>query len=168
MRDPCALHDPEAALAMRAALAPSFMSLRRILVQLCGLMLLSGSHRAETHDGIAVTLAALKPEFARVEDALREAAAARPRRFSQVTPLRSVAAEVGAAMRMMEQAISARGEGLARAEDALALLMRAQRRLLAVSDDRNGMAMVGFSHACCCGSSPPVAVLSCNSSPDFR
>ena len=157
-RDPCDLHDPEAALAMRVALAPSFMTLRRLLVQLCGLMLLSGGRRAETQDGIAVTLVAVKPELATVQDRLREADAG-PWRFAQVTPLRAAAADVEAAIRLMEGAMTARGEGLG--GDALALLIRAQRRLLAVSDDRRGMAMVGFSQACCCGPYPQAAGLSC-------
>jgi hypothetical protein len=137
------------------------MALRRLLVQLCGLILLSGGRRAETHDGIAVTLAALRPDLAAVRDALGEAEAG-PWRFAKVRPLRAAAADVEAAMRIMEQAITARGEGLAQAEDAQALLMRAQRRLLAVSDDGAGMAMVGFSHACCCGPHPQAAALSCN------
>jgi hypothetical protein len=82
--------------------------------------------------------------------------------FAQVTPLLGAAADVEAAMRIMAQAITARGEGLAQAADAQALLMRAQRRLLAASDDRAGMAMVGFSHACCCGPQPQAVALSCN------
>ena len=162
MRDPCDLHDPEAAQAMRAALAPPYMTLRRLLVQLCGLMLLSGGRRAETQDGIAVTLVAVKPELAEVQDRLWEADVARPWRFSQVAPLRAAAADVEAAIRLMERAMTAGGDGLLRAGDALALLLRAQRRLLAVSDDRNGMAMVGFSQACCCGAYPPAAGLSCS------
>jgi hypothetical protein len=162
MRAPCDLHDAEAALAMRAALAPPFMTLRRLLVQLCGLMLLSGGRRAETHDGIAVTLAALRVDHAAVQDALRQAQGMRPWHFAQVTPLLGAAADVEAAMRIMAQAITARGEGLAQAADAQALLMRAQRRLLAASDDRAGMAMVGFSHACCCGPQPQAVALSCN------
>ena len=161
-RDLCDLHDPEAALALRAALAPPFVALRRLLVQLCGLILLSGGRRAETQDGIAVTLVAVKPELAAVQDRLRQADAG-PGRFRQVTPLRVAAADVEAAIRLMERAMTARGDGLLPAGDALALLLRAQRRLLAVSDDRNGMAMVGFSHACCCGPYPQVAALSCNS-----
>jgi hypothetical protein len=159
-RDPCDLHDQEAALAMRAALAPSFMTLRRLLVQLCGLMLLSGGRRAETQDGIAVTLVAVKPELATVQDRLREADAG-PWRFAQVTPLRAAAADVEAAVDLMQRAMTAQSQGLLRAGDALALLIRAQRRLLAVSDDRRGMAMVGFSQACCCGPYPQAAGLSC-------
>jgi hypothetical protein len=103
----------------------------------------------------------VKPELAAVQERLREADAG-PWRFAQITPLRAAAADVEAAMRLMEQAMTARGDGLLRAGDALALLIRAQRRLLAVSDDRSGMAMVSFSHACCCGPYPQAASLSCN------
>ena len=144
---------------MRAALAPPFMSLRRLLVQLSGLMLLSGGRRGETHDGIAVSLVALRPELAAVHERLREAD---PRRFPQGAPVLAAAAAIEAAMRIMERALTARGEGRGEDSDALALLMSAQRRLMAVSDDRDGMAMVGFSHACCCGSTPQTAPLSCN------
>jgi hypothetical protein len=62
---------------MRAALAPPLIALRRLLSQLCGLMLLSGGRRAETRDGIAVTLVTVNLELAAVQDRLREADAGR-------------------------------------------------------------------------------------------
>ncbi|MBW4025554.1 MAG: hypothetical protein HIU92_20950 [Proteobacteria bacterium] len=160
--DPCAVHDADAAVTMRAALAPSFMALRRILVQLCGLMLLMDGRRAESREGRAVTLAALQPELAEVVDALHGAETMLGRRTARMQPMLAAGAEIETARATLARACAVSAAGQHSAGDVLALLQRAQRRLLAVSDDRAGLAMVGFTHACCCTPIPQAAALGCH------
>jgi hypothetical protein len=142
----CAVHEP-AALQARAAAAPVFTTLRRMLMQLCGLLLLYRGSRPATREGIATTLAALRQEHKDAIDYLNELQEAGSPDVEYVI---SAARYVRIVITQLERSLAANGGGIERAEAALPLLQRAQRLLLAASDDAAGMAMVGFSHACCC------------------
>jgi hypothetical protein len=150
----CAVHD-EAALQARVALAPVYMTLRRMLMQLCGLLLLYRGRSPATREGIATTLAALRQEHQDAADRLDELQASGAQ---EAGPIISAARYVQIVITQFERSLAANGGGIERAEAVLPLLQRAQRLLLAASDDQAGMAMVGFSHACCCAP----ARLSCN------
>ncbi len=126
-----------------------FITLRRMLMQICGLVLLYRGSRPATREGIATTLAALRQEHKDATDLLNELRAAGSPDAAYII---AAARYVGSSIAQLERSL-ARGGDLARAEATLPLLQRAQRLLLAVSDDQAGMAMVGFSHACCCAPS---------------
>jgi hypothetical protein len=142
----CAVHD-EAALQARAALAPVYMTLRRMLMQLCGLLLLYRGSRPATREGIATTLAALRQEYKESRDFLDRL---HPAVSPDVEYIVSAARYVRIVIAQLERSLAVRGGGVERAESVLPLLQRAQRLLLAASDDQAGLTMVGFSHACCC------------------
>jgi hypothetical protein len=146
----CAAHD-EAALQARAALAPVYMTLRRMLMQLCGLLLLYRGSNPATREGIATTLAALRQEHKNAADSLDQLQAT----GLDVEYITSAARYVRLVITELELSLTARGGGLDRAQATLPLLQRAQRLLLAASDDQTGLTMVGFSHACCCAPSLP-------------
>jgi cob(I)alamin adenosyltransferase len=154
MRDPCSQHEPDAALILRAALAPHFMTLRRLLSQMGGLILLSRGRQSDTWDGIAVSLGALGTDVRDVQDGLARAAQSLGGRTLSQHRMREAAAHIEEAIAEMEQSIlPARAANASGDEDRRAVLrrlQRAQRALLSVADERTGFVMVGFSHACCC------------------
>jgi hypothetical protein len=138
----CSVHD-EAALQARAALAPVYMTLRRMLMQLCGLLLLYRGGNSTTRDGIATTLAALRQEHKDASDFLNELQSA------EGEAIVSAARIIRLVITELQLSLAARGGGVERAEATLPMLQRAQRLLLAASDDQAGLTMVGFSHCCC-------------------
>jgi hypothetical protein len=142
----CAVHD-EAALQARAAAALDYMTLRRMLMQLCGLLLLYRGRSPATREGIATTLAALRQEHGEAADRLSGLQSAE---FPEAATIISAARYIRIFITQFELSLAANGGGLERAEAMMPLLQRAQRLLLAASDNEVGMAMIGFSHACCC------------------
>jgi hypothetical protein len=104
-------------------------------MQLCSLFLMSRGRRGETHDGIAITLAALKTEMVAVLDALREARASGRWPFARMQPPLA-GADVQTAMLAMEPALMPHGAGFGQPEGAIPLRQGARRRLLAVSANR--------------------------------
>ena len=154
MRDPCSQHEPDAALALRAALAPQFMTLRRLLAQLGGLVLLSDSRRSETQDGVAVSLSALRADLAEVEDSLRRAQDRLACAALSLHRMGQAAGQIGQALALMDAQIMPgrlpEGDSRANRVTVVSVLQHAQRLLLSIADDRAGLVMVGFSHACCC------------------
>lgn len=156
MQEPCPAHDGEAALILRAALAPHYMTLRRLLAQMAGLLLLADSRRSETQDGIAVGLASLGQELTTVEEVLAEIRSNTPGVvFSQHTMERA-ARSIRAAMTTMMQAallgpLRHRPDSREARAQAVRRLQEARNILGALTDEGNGFVMVGFSHACCCG-----------------
>jgi hypothetical protein len=91
--------------------------------------------RGEIHDGIAMTLAALKPKMVAVLDALREARASGRWPFARMQPPLA-GADVQTAMLAMEPALMPHGVGFGQAEGAIPPRQSARRRLLAVSANR--------------------------------
>jgi hypothetical protein len=161
MKDPCPTHDGEAALLLRAALAPQYMSLRRLIAQTAGLLLLRDSRRSETQDGIAVSLAALRHELAEVKDALAEADGRHAIRSLSLHRLERAAATIGRALLVMTDEVQAHplrfDPGHMAPHRAIDLLQRARSILGSIADEHVGFVIVGFTHACCCGGRPPQA-----------
>lgn len=159
MKDPCPRHDGEAALSLRAALAPQYMTLRRLLAQIAGLLLLSNSRRCETQDGIAVSLAALRHELAEVEGVLAETGGRLAVRSLSLERLGQAAAAVQQALRVIAEEVQHsrwRNAGTeAPRMRAIESLQHARSIMGSIADDQRGFVMVGFSHACCCGDHLP-------------
>ena len=154
MRDPCSQHEPDAALTLKAALAPQFMTLRRLLAQLGGLVLLADSRRSETQDAVAVSRSALRADLAEVQDGLRRVQDRLACAALSLHRMQEAAGQIGQALALMEaQAMPGRlPEGGFRENrvTVVGILQHAQRLLLSIADDRAGLVMVSFSHACCC------------------
>jgi hypothetical protein len=161
MKDPCPTHDGEAALLLRAALAPQYMTLRRLLAQIAGLLLLRDSRRSETQDGIVVSLAALRHELAEVEDALAEAGGRHAIQSLSLHRLERAAASIGQALLVMTDGVQAHPLGFNPSVEArhraIECLQRARSILGSIADEQVGFVIVGFMHACCCGGRPPQA-----------
>jgi hypothetical protein len=114
-------------------------------------LLLYRGRSPATREGIATTLAALRQEHKDAANSLNELqAAASP----DVACISSASGYVQLVITELELSLASRGGGVDRAESLLPLLQRAQRLLLAASDDNAGLTMVGFSHACCCAALP--------------
>lgn len=155
MNNQCPTHDGEAALLLRAALAPQYMTLRRLLAQIAGLLLLRDSRRSETQDGVAVSLAALRHELAEVQDALAEASGRLAIRSLILYSLASAAATIDKALLVMTDDMQGHSLRLNPGTEsgrprAIELLQRARSILGSIADEQLGFVMVGFTHACCC------------------
>lgn len=156
MQEPCPVHDGEAALILRAVLAPHYMTLRRLLAQMAGLLLLADSRRSETQDGIAVSLASLGQDLTTVEEVLAEIRSNTPGVGFSQHAMERAARSIRAAMTIMTQAtllgpLRHRPDARDAREQAVRRLQEARTILGALADERNGFVMVGLSHACCCG-----------------
>jgi hypothetical protein len=132
----------------RLAIASHYSVLRRAIGQLGGLMLLYRTARLCRIEQIAASLKDVDAEWREAVDGLRSIVPS-PR-------MRRIHGQVLLAAKLIETAADLLGRslkvggGVAVADTALAPLQRAQRILLAVSDDRFGMGMVSYATACCC------------------
>ena len=155
-RDDCIQHgDPLKVIAEgpftegRLAIAPYYSVLRRAVGQLGGLLLLYRTGRLGRIDEIAASLEGVDAERREAFDRLRSLTP--PPRMRWIYGQILVAAKlIEAAADLLRGSLNAGGGGVDAADAALAPLQRAQRILLAVSDDRLGMGMVSYAAACCC------------------
>lgn len=133
----------------RLAIAPHYSVLRRAIGQLGGLLLLYRTARHGRIEEIASSLDGVSTEWRAAVEGLRSIRV--PLRLRRIHAEVLVAAGlIGAAADCLRRSLEATGGGVEAADAALGPLKRAQRILLAVSDDRLGMGMVSYATACCC------------------
>ncbi|HWA45859.1 MAG TPA: hypothetical protein VHA10_21745 [Hypericibacter adhaerens] len=133
----------------RLAIAPHYSVLRRAIGQLGGLLLLYRTVRKTRVEEIAASLEGVSAEWREAHDGLRAIAPA-PRMRRIHGEVLAAAELIATATEILRGSLRATGGGVEAADAALAPLQRAQRILLAVSDDRLGMGMVSYDTACCC------------------
>lgn len=133
----------------RLAISPHYTVLRRAIGQLGGLLLLYRTASYGRTAEIASSLEGVSAEWRGAVQGLRSITA--PPRLRRIhTEVNTAAELIGVAISMLRTSFKAAGGGVTPADAALAPLKRAQRILLAVSDDRFGMTMVSYATACCC------------------
>ena len=132
----------------RLVLSPHYLALRRTITQLGGFLLLNRGPRFRHRTEVANALEGVAMEWRAATDGLKSYDP--PRQLMTAHAACLAAAElIGSAIELMRKSFAPRGGGIATADEALPLLQRAQRVLLAASDDRTGMTMVSFDCACC-------------------
>lgn len=132
----------------RLTLSPHYMALRRAITQLGGFLLLNRGPRLNRRTAVANALEGVAVEWRAATDGLKSYDP--PRQLTAAHAACMTAAElIGSAIELMRRSFAPRGGGIATADQALPLLQRAQRVLLAASDDRTGMTMVSLDCACC-------------------
>lgn len=133
----------------RLEIAPHYSVLRRAIGQLGGLLLLYRTARVARIEEIAVSLDGVDAEWREALDGLRSITPSARMHWIHAQIL--VAAKlIETAASLLRRSLKAGGGGVGVADAALLPLQRAQRILLAVSDDRLGMGMVSYASACCC------------------
>jgi hypothetical protein len=151
----------------RLAIAPHYSVLRRAVGQLGGLLLLYRTVRQSKVEEIATALEGVDTEMREAVDGLRAISPA-PRMRRIHGEVLAAAELIGMAAGILRRSLNVTGGGVAAADAALAPLQRAQRLLLAVSDDRLGMGMVSYDTACCCAPEIRTATNSAGGSDDGR
>lgn len=143
----------------RLAIAPHYSVLRRAIGQLGGLLLLYRTVRRTRVEEVAASLEGVRVECREALDGLR-AISPTPRMRRIHGEVLAAAELIAIATDILGRSLKAAGGGVAAADAALAPLQRAQRILLAVSDDRLGMGMVSYDTACCCSPAKETSTIS--------
>jgi len=143
----------------RLALAPHYALLRRALAQTAGLMLIHRAGRTTTRDEIACVLEAVGSECAQALDGLESLTLPASLRRTHAE-LRQAAHLVTLAIESVRRSLGPGSSGIEQADCGIAPLRQAHRLMANASDDRYGMAMASFAHACCGGArrTPRLAV----------
>lgn len=133
----------------RLFLAPHYATLRRVLSQLAGVLILYKGSSPNTRTGVAISLEALREDLEEALDALRGCRS--DLRSGGLTRACTFAAErLLAVLDLVSSSLSAGGGGFEAAVRALPQLQSTHQVLLRAADDEAGMGMVSYC-GCCAG-----------------